>query len=64
MVDPPAPPKDRDALIRYLRAAIGPLREVDLTVEFFIQLAIKQLADNAPPRQSIGDGKGQSKDDS
>jgi hypothetical protein len=46
--------KDRASLIEYLSAAIPPTRAIDPTIEFFLQLAIKQLSEGFSADRSNG----------
>jgi hypothetical protein len=48
-------PEDRAGLIDYLRRAIAPSRKVDPTIEFYLQLAIKQLSEDLPVQSEEGD---------
>jgi hypothetical protein len=48
--------KTRSDLVRYLQAAIPSVRAINPTVEFFLQLAMKQLAEGESRLQN-GDRK-------
>jgi hypothetical protein len=53
--DKAATPTDPEGLVKYLKAAIAAARQVDPVIEFYLQLAIKQLEEKAAPGQSRRD---------